>query len=94
MIGIVATLKTQPGHEAAFEELAKALVAAVNANEPGCLLYTLFKAEEPNTYVFLERYQDEAALQAHRSSAYMKDLGRRMGDHMDGRAQVVRLREI
>lgn len=94
MIGIIATLKTQPGHEAAFEELAKALVAAVNANEPGCLLYTLFKAEEPSTYVFLERYQDEAALQAHRSSAYMKDLGRRMGDHMDGRAQVVRLREV
>lgn len=24
----------------------------------------------------------------------MKDLGRKMGEHMDGRAQIVRLREI
>jgi quinol monooxygenase YgiN len=94
MLGIVATIKTKPGQDAAFEELAKALVAAVNANEPGCLLYTLFKAEEPNTYVFLERYQDEAALQAHRSTSHMLDLGRKMGEHMDGRAQILRLREV
>lgn len=94
MLGIVATIKTKPGQDAAFEELAKALVAAVHANEPGCLLYTLFKAEEPNTYVFLERYQDEAAMQAHRSTAYLADLGRKMGEHMDGRAQILRLREV
>jgi quinol monooxygenase YgiN len=94
VLGIVATLKTKPGQDVAFEELAKTLVAAVHANEPGCLLYTLFKAEEPNTYVFLERYQDEAALQAHRSTAYFKDIGRKMGEHMDGRAQILRLREI
>lgn len=94
MLGIVATIKIKPGQDASFEELAKALVAAVNANEPGCLLYTLFKAEDPNTYVFLERYRDEAALQAHRSTAYVKDLGRKMGEHMDGRAQILRLREI
>jgi quinol monooxygenase YgiN len=94
MLGIVATIKTKPGHDAAFEELAKALVAAVNAHEPGCLLYTLFKAEEPDTYVFLERYQDEAALQAHRGTAYFKELGRQMGEHMEGRAQILRLREV
>lgn len=94
MLGIVATIKTKPGQDAAFEEVAKALVAAVNANEPGCLLYTLLKAEEPNTYVFMERYQDEAAMQAHRSAAYFKDLGRKMGEYMDGRAQILRLREI
>jgi quinol monooxygenase YgiN len=94
MIGIVATLKTKPGQNAAFEELAKALVAAVNANEPGCLLYTLYKAEEPDTYVFLERYRDEAALQAHRSTAHMQALGRKMGEHMEGRAQILRLQEV
>ena len=38
--------------------------------------------------------QDEAALQAHRGTAYFKDLGRKMGEHMDGRAQVLSLREV
>ena len=94
MLGIVATIKTKPGQDAAFEALAKALVAAVHANEPGCLLYTLYKAEAPNTYVFLERYRDDAAMQAHRSTAYLQDLGRKMGEHMDGRAQILRLREV
>ena len=94
MLGIVATIKTKPGQEAAFEEVAKALVAAVNANEPGCLLYTLSKAEEPNTYVFMERYKDEAAVEAHRATAHFKDLGRKMGEFMDGRPAILRLREV
>ena len=94
MLGIVATIKTKPGQEAAFEEVAKALVAAVNANEPGCLLYTLSKAEEPDTYVFMERYKDEAAVEAHRATSHFKDLGRKMGEFMDGRPQILRLREV
>ena len=94
MIGIVATIKTKPGQSAAFEAIATALVRAVNADEPGCLLYCLFHADEPDTYVFMERYTDAAAVEAHRAAAHFKDLGRKMGEFMDGRPQIQRLRAV
>ena len=94
MLGIVATLKVKPGMEPQFEAVAKELVAKVNANEPGCKLYALHVGDAPHTYVFLERYVDQAALEAHRATEHFKTLGRKMGEFMDGRADVLRLREV
>lgn len=94
MIGIIATIKTKPGQGAAFEQVASALAHEVNANEQGCLLYVLYRGEDADTYVFMERYQDEAAVEAHRATPYFKDLGRKMGEFMEGRPQVLRLRAV
>ncbi len=94
MLGVVATLKVKPGMDEQFETVAKELVAKVNANEPGCTLYALHHAEVPHTYVFMERYVDQAAVDAHRATDYFKALGRRMGEFMDGRAEVMRLRQV
>jgi quinol monooxygenase YgiN len=94
MLGVVATVKVKPGMEAQFEAVAKELVAKVNASEPGCKLYVLHRAEAPGTYVFMERYVDQAAVDAHRATDYFKALGRKMGEYMDGRADVVRLTEV
>lgn len=94
MLGIVATIKVKPGMEQQFEAVAKDLVAKVHANEPGCLLYALHHAEAPHTYVFMERYVDQAAVEAHRGTDYFKALGRKMGEFMDGRAEVLRLRQV
>lgn len=71
MIGVTAKLTIAPGKEAAFEEAAKALVANVNANEPGCLMYELYKSpKEQSVYIFLEKYTDQAALDAHGKTEY------------------------
>ena len=94
MLGVVATIKVKPGMEKEFEAVAKELVAKVNANEPGCKLYALHHGEQPHTYVFLERYADQAAVEAHRATDYFKALGRKMGEYMDGRAEVQRMREV
>ena len=95
MLGVVATLRVKPGMEKEFEAVAKELVAKVNANEPGCKLYALHHhSETPNTYVFMERYVDQAAVDAHRGTDYFKTLGRKMGEYMEGRAEVMRLREV
>src|SRR5207244_772725 len=94
MLGGVATIKVKPGMEKEFEAVAKELVAKVNANEPGCKLYALHHGEAANTYVFMERYADQAAVDAHRASDYFKALGRQMGEFMDGRAEVLRLSEV
>jgi quinol monooxygenase YgiN len=94
MLGTIATIKVKPGMEAQFEAVAKELVAKVNASEPGCKLYALHHAEAPHTYVFMERYVDQAAVEAHRASEHFRTLGRKMGEFMDGRAEVLRLREV
>ena len=94
MLGVVATLKVKPGMESQFEAVAKELVAKVNANEPGCKLYALHRDEAAGTYVFMERYVDQAAVEAHRASDHFKTLGRKMGEYMDGRPEVLRLREV
>ena len=99
MLGIVATLRVKPGMEKEFEDVATELVAKVRANEPGCALYALHRrdgdgGETPATYVFMERYVDQAAVDAHRATDYYKALGRKMGEYMEGRAEVLRLREV
>lgn len=94
MISIIATLTAKEGAEADFEAVAKELAAAVNANEEGCLFYALHKADAPRTYVFIERYRDEAAIEAHRKTDHFRSLGRKMGEFMDGRPVVQRLAQI
>lgn len=95
MLGVVAKLTVKPGMEKDFEVVAKELVAKVNANEPGCKLYELHRlADTPNVYVFMERYADQAAVDAHRATDYFKTLGRKMGDYMEGRAEVMRMTEV
>jgi quinol monooxygenase YgiN len=94
MIGVVATITVKDGKGPEFEAVAKQLVAAVRANEPGCKLYALHKGEQPNTYVFMERYEDEAALAAHRETTHFKEIGGRMGPFMAGRPAVMRMPEV
>ncbi|MBL8383820.1 MAG: antibiotic biosynthesis monooxygenase [Burkholderiales bacterium] len=94
MQSIVATIKAKAGQEAQFQAVALELVAAVRANEPGCLLYTLSQGEAPSTFVFMERYADEAALAAHRGTEHFKRLGRAMGAFMDGPPSIMRMVEL
>ena len=91
---IVAPLKAQPGQEDALKTIALQLVAAVRANEPGCLLYTLSQGEDAGSFVFMERYADDAALAYHRTTEHFKTLGRAMGAHMDGAPSVLRMVEL
>jgi quinol monooxygenase YgiN len=91
---IVATLKVKAGEEAAFEAIARKLVAAVNTSEPGCMLYTLNKGDDPQTYAFMERYRDEEAVKAHRASEHYRTYGKEMGPHLDGAPVVLRMQEV
>jgi quinol monooxygenase YgiN len=54
----------------------------------------LHHGEAAHTYVFMERHVDQAAVDAHRATEHFKVLGRKMGEFMDGRPEVARLREV
>lgn len=93
-VGIVAIVKVKEGSESGFEEAALKLAEAVNSDEPGCLLYTVNKGEDPLTYLFLERYADEEAVAAHRASDHYRNIGGAMGAFMDGRPEVMVVTEL
>jgi len=82
MIGLIARLKVQPGKGAEFEALFKTLAAKVtsDANEPGNLLYQLTKSRsDPNEYVVLELYRDQAAVDAHPKTAHFTEIFPKIG---------------
>jgi len=71
-IGVLARVKVVAGKgsefEAAFAEQAK----AVRAGEPANRLYQLVRSrEDANSYVVMELYDDDAALDAHRTAPHI-----------------------
>lgn len=93
MIGIIATIKIKEGQGAEFEALANQLVEKVIANEEGVVYYDLFKQDE-TTYVFLEKYKDEAALDIHRTTDYYKGIGAQMGAFMTSAPDIKILQSV
>jgi quinol monooxygenase YgiN len=92
MIGIIATLKAQPGRNAELEAAFRDLAAKVKPNEPGALVYELLKSRsEPNTYRVMELYRDQAAVDHHVSTDYFKTGFARLKATLDGDPGVERL---
>lgn len=74
MLTVVARYKTRPG---AGDEVAAVLSRHVAATrrEPGCLGFTVLRAlEDRERFVLYERYEDEEAFRAHRSSPHFAEL--------------------
>ncbi len=94
MQAIIARLVIKPGEEETFENAARDMMAQVAANEPGCKLYVCSKAKEAQTYVFIERYVDDAAMAAHREADHFKAFGAKIGGILAGAPQIERLSEI
>lgn len=88
-IGLVVTIKIKEGTNAAFEAVVKELMAAVRANEPGNLLYQFCKSRtDASTYIVMEIYADQAALEAHGKTDHFRTIGAKMGPSMAGRPEV------
>lgn len=90
-IGIIATLRVQPGKEEAFEGVFAELAAAVNANEAGNSFYKLFRTEAAGVYKVMECYDNEAAVEAHRASEHFRSLGTKLGPCLAGAPEIEKL---
>ena len=74
MIAITAQMMVKQGCEEKFEEVMLSLVSKVNANEPGNILYELCR-DDDGKYLVMELYEDDAAVDAHRSASHIKESG-------------------
>ncbi|BBB13478.1 putative quinol monooxygenase [Sphingopyxis sp. FD7] len=90
-IGIIATLRVQPGKEEAFEGVFAELAAAVSANESGNSYYKLFRTETAGVYKVMECYDNDAAVEAHRASEHFRRLGAKLGPCLAGAPEIERL---
>ena len=76
MITIIARFKIRPGNEAEVEKTATEMAAAVEANEPGALVYLMHRSQrDPTDITFFEVYADGEALSAHGQTAHMTTHG-------------------
>lgn len=72
MTVVTAVFEALPGCEARLEAALRELVGKVAA-EPGAMEYTLHRdAEVAGRFYFYERYRDQAALDLHMATPYLK----------------------
>ena len=71
MIDLIVTLLVKPGMEARAEDLLRKLEQETTENDPGCLRYQWYKAEQPCLYYLLERWTDQPALEGHFQAAHL-----------------------
>ncbi len=93
-IGIIATLRVQPGKEEEFEGVFAELAPAVRANEAGNSYYKLFRTGETGVYKVLECYDDEAAVEAHRASDHFRSIGAKLGPCLAGAPEIEKLAAV
>jgi quinol monooxygenase YgiN len=88
-VGVVATLKVAEGKGNDFEAVFRDLAAQVKANEPGNQMYRVFKSKaDANTYVVMEIYADQAALEAHGKSDHFRAAGPKIAPTLAGRPDI------
>ena len=88
-IGVIATLKVQDGKGAELEGVFQGLAADVRAKEPGNTLYRLCKSRaDANTYVVMEMYTDQAAIEAHGKSDHFRAAGPKIRACLAGRPEI------
>jgi quinol monooxygenase YgiN len=88
----VVKFKARPGKNAEMEAAFKQMQASVRANEPGNVQYDFFvMANDPQTYVIIERYKDQDAMRAHGASEHGQKLIEQLRDLTDGPAQADQL---
>ncbi|HUW64011.1 MAG TPA: putative quinol monooxygenase [Spirochaetia bacterium] len=95
MLTLIAEIKTKPGKEQEFAAAAKALAAEVTAREKGCLCYLPHTAaDDPTLFVFVEKYNEPADLQAHQQTDHFKAFGRQTRDMLSGPPKLRMLKEL
>jgi quinol monooxygenase YgiN len=94
MVSVIARL---PMKEDKVEEAIAAIkeLMVEVAKEEGTVLYTLNRdPKNPNTLVFMERYKDKTALDAHAATPHFKAFFAKGASLLSGRPEIVRMEEL
>ena len=77
MTAILAQFKLKPDKQAEAEKALAEMAAAVEANEPGAVLYVAHRSQKDTTLItFFEAYADGDAFRAHTQTPHFQNLQR------------------
>lgn len=75
MITFITHMRVKPGNAAAMDVILEEMCAKVREHEPGVAYYAFGRdAKDPEAYMVIEVYRDEAAFFAHGQTDYIKAL--------------------
>lgn len=97
MINVVVTLRVNAGMEKAFEAIARKITSNTLSQDKGCLRYEWYRADAPQTYILIERWTDQAAVQAHLNAdhlAALKNSGLRIRQVFSHATHAGRIAEV
>jgi quinol monooxygenase YgiN len=95
VVTLLVTMTIKPEHDRDFLQLAAETAETVHREEPGTELYAMHEhPDKPNTYVWVERYADEAALEAHGNAPYMADALAKLPGWFAQPPELVKLSQI
>jgi len=83
-ITFISRMTVKPERRGEFVAICEQLTAYVKANEPDTLIFEFFKLREPNRYVVLESFRDEAAEHIHMHSTMLAEVGPKISACLDG----------
>ena len=90
MIVLLAKSVLLEGKQQDFIAVAEKLVKATR-EEPGCLYYDLVQdVSDDKTFYFVEKYQDEAAVEAHKNSEHFQTFVPMMNAFRVGPSEVTK----
>jgi quinol monooxygenase YgiN len=94
MFAQIVKVRVKAGKEAEFAAVGRTMSNVVEANEPGTVVYKLFHTDDPQEFIMIEIYENEAALQAHRDTPHVKAVLPRLGGIVEGGLEVQKLHEV
>jgi quinol monooxygenase YgiN len=89
LIFITAKFQVRPESAEKWPEISRAFTEATRA-EPGCLWYDWSRSlDDPNEYVLVEAFADDAAGAAHVGSQHFKDAQRDLPPHLVATPKII-----
>ena len=93
-VRIVAELTAKPGQTEPLRRALLGMIAPSNA-EPGCRQYELHEnREQPERFVFVERWADAAAFASHTHTPHFTHLGPMIADLLAAPPKLTQLQVI
>ncbi len=84
----------KPEFEEEFLSESRIVMAKIHETEPGTLLHVLTKhPSEPHTYVVIERYANQEALDAHGKTPHMVQVWPKLGKWL-AKSEVLKLQQV
>ena len=94
MIAIVARVRAKGGQGPNFERMVAGVAATVESKEPGNVFYRAYRTADPEAFLAVEVYRDEAALEAHQQSDHRAAAAAKVVELLDGGIEAEVLRQV